>query len=89
MVYSIFIWILCFGIIYAAALYKEKLRREGSKLKATTTILSYVTGLIITIINLVLGKVMRKFGAFELHSTWTKYHISCAEKLSLVKFLDF
>ena len=51
-----------------------------------TTVKSFGIGFMVTLINYIIGFVMRKFGAYELHDTWTDYFISVAEKISFVKF---
>lgn len=45
-------------------------------------------GLFLGVVNFVSGKIIRKFAAYERHHSRTGYYLSCAEKLSLVNYVN-
>jgi hypothetical protein len=51
-------------------------------------VLSAVMSFIVVTVNLVLGRVIRIFSAFEQHQTYTKYNLSVASKLTAATFIN-
>lgn len=91
---TVLVLMLCFGIILGVSLGQAYVNstNSGSETSMATavaiTILGLVASLLISMINIVLGFVIRKFAQIEKHSTLTEFNISVAKKLGIAQFLN-
>ena len=79
----------CFGIIWGINQAKEELIEHSVKINSKLIQgLSIVASCVITIINMSLRIVVRRFSLYEKHETYSNHNISVAMKLTMARFLN-
>ena len=79
----------CFGIIYGINSAKTKLAEQKGHLNGSLIQgLSVLASCVITIINMALRIVVRRFSLYEKHETYSNHNISVAMKLTIARFLN-
>ena len=87
------ILIVVFGVNLGLNVLKVTLEdssrdQDNPGLLWTVRILSILTGLLVVIINVLLARVVRMLTSKEKHSSYTKYHLSVAFKLTSAMFVN-
>ncbi|CAD8147633.1 unnamed protein product [Paramecium octaurelia] len=90
---SLFILAICFGSILGVSVYQDKLNQSDKKSRSTSielyiTVFGLIASFIISILNNIMGLLIKKFVSLELHSTQTEFNISFANKLGIAQFLN-
>ncbi|CAD8065296.1 unnamed protein product [Paramecium sonneborni] len=90
---SLLILAICFGSILGISVYQDKLNQSDKKNQSTSvelsiTVFGLIASFIISILNNIMGLLMKKFVFLELHSTQTEFNISFANKLGIAQFIN-
>jgi hypothetical protein len=80
---------VCFGIIWGINVAKEKVANKKGEINSSLIQgLSVAASCVITIINMALRIVVRRFSLYEKHETYSNHNISVAMKLTIARFLN-
>eukprot|EP00928_Gymnodinium_smaydae_P079697 TRINITY_DN63555_c0_g1_i1.p1 TRINITY_DN63555_c0_g1~~TRINITY_DN63555_c0_g1_i1.p1 ORF type:complete len:967 (+),score=173.51 TRINITY_DN63555_c0_g1_i1:69-2969(+) len=84
---------LCFGAIYGLAqlqlhFKQEGIRKAGSNDEVKFKVLAPLPGVLVAVVNAILGMQCRKYAKEEYHETFTQEEFSAAWKMSLCMFFN-
>ena len=89
-VITLVILVICFFITGGITIYANNLREnsDDDDYVSTVTALTFLTAMVIVLMNKLLAIFISIFTKLEKHHTTTEYHISTAFKLALAMFIN-